>query len=176
MNQLIKKQFNIFILIILSIFFIFSGFTCEKYSDEANPYKSDTHNAQKEPVQEEEKSFLEPSKNIFAKEDQEIDISKIRIEVLNGCGEKGIAKDVTTHLRNLGYDVVNVGNAESFYYAVTIVIDRFGKIENAKDVAKALKTDNYIQQIDKKRILEISVIIGKDYQEIFPELKEAQQL
>ena len=176
MNQLIKKQFSLFILIIVSIFFVFSGFTCEKLSDKANPDKSERQNPKKEPVQKEEKSFLEPAKNLFAKEGKKIDRAKIRIEVLNGCGEKGIAKEVTTRLRALGYDVVNVGNAESFYYDVTIIIDRIGKIENAKDVAKALKTDNYIQQIDKNRILEVSVIIGKDYQKIFPELKEAQQL
>ena len=40
--------------------------------------------------------------------------SIIQLEVLNGCGESGIANNFTNLLRNNGFDVVEVGNFERF--------------------------------------------------------------
>ncbi len=89
----------------------------------------------------------------------------IRVEILNGCGKGGIAREVGQKLRDFGLDVMTLGNAESFAFSETIVIDRVGKIECAQQVADILGTPNVIQQKtpDPFRIEEVTVILGRDY-------------
>lgn len=177
-------SFLFFILLCISIIFYFKSsfnlFRTEENVDtdlEINLKKEEPVSTQLSQDNDAIIDELETSEVIKKPEHpKEIDRSDIRLEVLNGCGKKDIAKEVTTIMRGYGYDVVNVGNADSFHYDVTIIIDRVGAIEFAKDVAKTLDTDNYIQQIDKNRLLEVSVIIGNDFLEIFPQLKGNKNL
>jgi len=92
----------------------------------------------------------------------------VRVEVLNGCGTPGLAKKATDFLRIKGFDVVNVGNAESFEFPETIVIDRVGDMTTAWQVARALGVNNVIQQKDVDLLLEVTLILGKDYQDLEP--------
>jgi hypothetical protein len=89
----------------------------------------------------------------------------IHVEVLNGCGKDGIANEVGQKLRDFGFDVMTLGNAENFNFPETLVIDRVGKPEYAQQVADMLGTTNHIQQKtpDPFRIEEVTVIIGRDY-------------
>lgn len=84
---------------------------------------------------------------------------------MNGCGVSGAADTFTDSLRAKGIDVVNTGNYRSFDIDNTIVIDRSGKMENAKYVAELLGIDDkqVIRQINKNYFLDVCVIIGKDY-------------
>jgi len=93
----------------------------------------------------------------------------IQAEVLNGCGVSGVADTFTDSLRAKGIDVVNTGNYRSFDINNTIVIDRSGKTENAKYVAKllGLNGNQVVRQINKNYFLDVSVIIGKDYNNYF---------
>ena len=95
----------------------------------------------------------------------------IRVEILNGCGTSGIAGAVGEKLRDFGVDVMTLGNAENFNFPETLVMDRLGKIEYARQVAALLGTPNVIQQKtpDPFRIEEVTIIIGRDYEglEIF---------
>jgi hypothetical protein len=95
---------------------------------------------------------------------------KIRVEVLNGCGTKGIADKLTDYLRRNSFDVVNIGNYRSFEVEESIIIDRTGSIYQAVQVAVAmgLSEDNIISQVNKEYLLDVSVILGKDYQKILP--------
>lgn len=94
-----------------------------------------------------------------------ITFQDIRIEILNGCGKDGIAKQLGTKLRAHGFDVMTLGNAGSYAFSETLVIDRVGKMHHAKQVANILGTQNLIQQItpDPFRIEEVTVIVGRDY-------------
>lgn len=89
----------------------------------------------------------------------------IHVEVLNGCGEDGIARALGNRLRALGFDVITVGNADSYSYPETLVIDRVGKLDYARQVADALGIRNTIQQIipDPFRIEEVTVVVGGDH-------------
>lgn len=89
----------------------------------------------------------------------------IRIEILNGCGKDGIAKQLGTKLRAQGFDVMTLGNANNYAFSETLVIDRVGKMHYAKQVASILGTQNLIQQItpDPFRLEEVTVIVGRDY-------------
>ncbi len=92
----------------------------------------------------------------------------IRVEILNGCEERGLARKVTDLLRRSGFDVVNFGNAESFDFLETIVVDRSGHMEKTQRVAEVLGVENCIQQIkqDPYRIEDVLVIIGRDFRKL----------
>lgn len=92
----------------------------------------------------------------------------IHVEVLNGCGQDGVARELGNRLRALGFDVITVGNAESYNYPETLVIDRVGKPDYAKQVSEAIGIPNTIQQIipDPFRIEEVTVVIGGDYRRL----------
>jgi len=91
----------------------------------------------------------------------------VKVEVLNGCGVRGIARRYAELLRRKGFDVVNGngGNAENFGFLESVVVDRSGDIEKARTVAQALGIRHCVQQIrlDPYRIEEVTVIIGKDF-------------
>lgn len=92
----------------------------------------------------------------------------IRVEVLNGCGVAGLAGEVTDFLRLKGFDVVNVGNAETFDFPETLVVDRVGDMPGAWQVARAVGIDNVIQQKEEDLLLDVTLILGKDYQQLPP--------
>jgi len=91
---------------------------------------------------------------------------RIRVEVLNGCGEPGLAREVARFLREHGLDVVNGegSNASHFNFLESIVVDRCGDLEKARYVAKVLGIRNCIQQIYEEgyHIEEVTVVLGKD--------------
>lgn len=92
--------------------------------------------------------------------------SIIQLEVLNGCGEAGIANNFTTHLRNNGFDVVEVGNFERFDVEKTFVISRSASPNNARRVADALgiSEQNIIREESSDFYLDVTVVLGKDYE------------
>jgi len=110
----------------------------------------------------------------FNNKDEEIKIDSsaapLQLEVLNGCGISGKADLLTNYLRKNGFDVVNIGNYRSFDLENSIVIDRTGKIQNAERVAESigLGNENVIQQINKDYLLDVTVILGKDYSKLIP--------
>ena len=96
--------------------------------------------------------------------------ANIQVEVLNGCGVNGIADKLTVYLREKGFDVVNIGNYRSFEIEKSILIGRTENMFNAKIIADSigLKYSNVIQQINKDYLLDVTIILGKDYSKIIP--------
>lgn len=88
----------------------------------------------------------------------------IQVEILNGSGFTAITDKAADFLRQKKFDVVSKGNYESFDVTETLVIDRTGNKANAEAVAKALGVKTkIIQQINSNYLLDVSVVIGKDY-------------
>jgi hypothetical protein len=96
----------------------------------------------------------------------------IKVEVLNGCGVSGIARRFSEFLQRQHFDVVYTGNASAFCFTESIVLDRTGNIDKAERVAQVLGIRNVIQYIntDAYRREEVTVIIGKDYGLLEPEI------
>jgi len=94
----------------------------------------------------------------------------VQLEVLNGCGVPGIGDNFTSYLRFNNFDVVNLGNYVSSDVIKTLVIDRRGNLENAKKVAEALgiKKENVIQQINNDYFLDVTLVLGKDFNQLKP--------
>lgn len=94
----------------------------------------------------------------------------IQVEVLNGCGVSGAAEKFTDYLRKNNFDVVQMGNYISFNIEKSLVIDRTGNKANAIKAADILGINrkNIVQQINKDYFLDVSVIIGKDFNSLKP--------
>jgi hypothetical protein len=94
----------------------------------------------------------------------------IQIDVLNGSGLQGAANGCTSYLRARGYDVVEMRNYKTSDVEESLVIDRVGNRTNAERVAYALgiKKKNIIQQINPDYYVDVSVVIGKDFNSLKP--------
>lgn len=94
----------------------------------------------------------------------------IQLDVLNGCGASGAATAFTGYLRARGFDVVEMHNYKTFDVEHSLVIDRGGNLENAERVAYALgvRKENIIQQINQDYYVDVSVVIGRDYDSLKP--------
>lgn len=88
---------------------------------------------------------------------------RVRVEVLNAAGVPGLARVATRTLRERGFDVVYFGNARGFSPETTLVIDRVGREETARDVAGALEVERVSSRPDSTLLLEVTVVIGRDW-------------
>ena len=84
---------------------------------------------------------------------------RIRVEVLNATRVRGLARRATMHLRDRGFDVVNVGTSRDTRDS-TLVLDRSGHPEWAQLVAKALGGARVDQAPDSSRYLDVTVLVG----------------
>lgn len=85
-----------------------------------------------------------------------------QIEVLNGTGEPGVAREVTMRLRKMGIDVLIEGNAQRFDYRETVLVDRKGNPELMKRLSRRLGVSRVITQIQEKPRVDATLIIGWD--------------
>lgn len=90
---------------------------------------------------------------------------RISVEVLNGAGDAGAASEVTRRLRELGFDVKTYGNAASFGQESTVVLDRSGREDAAREVAAALGGATVRAEPDSSLYLDATVILGRDWRE-----------
>lgn len=90
---------------------------------------------------------------------------RIVVEVLNGTTRVGLARTATRLIRQQGLDVVFFGSADSASRTdSTRVIVRRGRRSAAEIVAKALGAGRVEVELDTLRRVDVSVILGADYQ------------
>lgn len=88
---------------------------------------------------------------------------RVRVEVLNGGGHAGAAREGRDVLREAGFDVVFFGNAGTFDRDSSVVLDRVGRLESARDVADALGIRLVRTEVDANLYLDVTVVLGKDW-------------
>ena len=89
-------------------------------------------------------------------------IVKAEIEILNGCGDAGIATLYSNFLMHEGFDVIESKNADNFDYLNTnIIVHDRTKMAIAQKLAKTLDIKNIV--MNENGIWDLSIIIGKDY-------------
>ena len=88
---------------------------------------------------------------------------RIRVEVLNGSGQSGLARSATEVLRGQGFDVVYFGNASESDHDSSVVLDRGGRVDFARDVADALRIPRVVSQPDSNLYLDATVVLGEDW-------------
>ncbi|MGQ9643128.1 MAG: LytR C-terminal domain-containing protein [Ignavibacterium sp.] len=89
----------------------------------------------------------------------------IQVEVLNACGAAGLADKFTDLLRSKKFDVVKTGNFASFDIDNSFIIDRVGNKSFAYSLADSIgiSKQNVIQQFNKNYYLDVTLVIGKDF-------------
>ncbi len=85
-----------------------------------------------------------------------------QIEVLNGTGEQGVAREVTMKLRKMGIDVLIEGNARHFDYRESVLVDRKGNPELMKKLSRRLGVSSVVTQIQERPRVDATLIIGWD--------------
>jgi len=107
------------------------------------------------------------------------DYIRAEIEVLNGCGESGVANLFTKFLRSEGYDVIEIKNADNFQYTETIILFHNQKAQKkAEMLSEILNVNQSNIQFNKNSVWDLSVIIGSDYKNLtsFEEIKKFYEL
>ena len=92
---------------------------------------------------------------------QAVDASNLKIEVLNGSGNKQNLEKVTNLLKENGYTISTTGTTKST--SKTTIINRTAQTEETEENLKSiLKTENINKGTDTKKGVDFTVIIGKD--------------
>lgn len=119
------------------------------------------------------KSIFE--ENRFPTAEELIDPSTINVKVFNGAGKPGLARAVSSYLRDLGFNVLGSKNADRFDYQLSLIIYKPGHEEEAKLVKKLLAVgelvqteENYLNMLGSASV---GVIAGSDMLEM-DEIKE----
>lgn len=91
---------------------------------------------------------------------------RVSVEVLNGAGEAGAASLVTEALRDAGFDVKTFGNAPTFEYEHTVVIDRSGRPGASRSVADVLDVQEVVSEPEPALYLDATIILGRDWKQL----------
>jgi hypothetical protein len=83
-----------------------------------------------------------------------------QIQILNGCGKPGAAESFRNYLTDQGFD---------------IVVARTANEPVARDLAKVLNTENLIHLFDPLAMVDATVFIGKDYEELIKRWQRPKQ-
>ena len=115
-------------------------------------------------------SGYSPSVNTVAKRENDTSHVPLQINILNGCGVSGVGNTMTKYCRQMGYDVVEMGNYKKFDVEHSLVIDRSGKTPEAQRLASLLGIEkkNVVQQFNNDQMVSASVVIGKDFKSLTP--------
>jgi hypothetical protein len=87
---------------------------------------------------------------------------RIRVEVLNATNIRGLARRATMHLRDRGFDVLEIGTAGE-QLDTTVVFDRSGHPHWARRAAEALGGARVESRPDSSRYLDITVLVGRTW-------------
>jgi hypothetical protein len=85
-----------------------------------------------------------------------------QLEVLNGTGEQGVAREVTMKLRKMGIDVLIEGNAGRFDYRETVLVDRKGNPDLMMKLSRRLGVSRVLKQVQDRPHVDATLIIGWD--------------
>lgn len=86
--------------------------------------------------------------------------NRIRVEVLNAGGVRGVAAQARDALRDAGFDVVMYGNASRFDLEASEVLLREGDPAAAHAVARALGITTVRDMPDSTLLVEVTVMLG----------------
>lgn len=86
----------------------------------------------------------------------------VRVQVLNGSGEGGVAGRLASTLREGGFHVVEVRNADRDDYFATLVVARSEDPAGALAVARYLGGPPVIRQALSSDQTDVTVVLGSD--------------
>jgi hypothetical protein len=92
---------------------------------------------------------------------------QIQLNILNACGESGVAAKFKEYYRIKEFDVVEIGNYNK-ELDKSIVIDRIGDLRSAYKIAQiaGISDTLVVSSIDSTMYLRTTLVIGKDWREL----------
>ncbi len=87
----------------------------------------------------------------------------IRLEILNGTANSGLARRTAELYRSYGFDVVTVGNAEQDGVQETIVVDRVGNEIFANRTAEIIRASLIDLQLEGQPGVDVTIVLGEDF-------------
>lgn len=109
-----------------------------------------------------------PSLPQYKEEKKASRFHNIRVEVINAAGAPQLARKVTFLLRNRGFDVVYFGNSKERLDRTVIVERVDSSLVNANFLGDVIGCNNLMLDYDPDRLLEVSLLLGRDYRKFFP--------
>jgi hypothetical protein len=95
-----------------------------------------------------------------------VPIPALQIEVLNGCGEPGLAQGAAERLQGLGHDVVRVGDAPLTGLKRTVILDRRGRDRLSRELARRIgPCPVLLERMDKPEV-DLTLILGEDWKHL----------
>ncbi len=88
--------------------------------------------------------------------------TRVRVQILNGTKQHGLAQRATALLRNRGFDVVEIGTVAE-PRDTTLVLDLSGHPDWANRVARSLEPARVESRPDSSRYLDIAVVLGSTW-------------
>ena len=92
---------------------------------------------------------------------------RVQIQVLNGCGDRGIADLYASYLRENNYDVIDYKNADHFNYNASQIIVHNNNllVENIADLL-FIPSSNIDYIFDENIFYDLTLIVGRDYKNL----------
>jgi len=90
--------------------------------------------------------------------------SGLKVEIWNGSGASGAGQKVAEALRDGGFTVSEVKNADRSDYGTTLVVDRKGNARAAREVVESLHGGIALLMRSQDSPVDVRVIVGRDYQ------------
>ncbi len=93
------------------------------------------------------------------------DSLSITVEVLNGTKTPGLATRARELLQSYDLEVMPPNNADNDQYQNTVVLDRTGRMDDAKKVADIIRCTRIYSKPDPQmdQAVDVTVILGKDF-------------
>lgn len=98
------------------------------------------------------------------------------VEVLNGTGRKNVAMNAAALIKKKGLKIKRYGNAGSFKYEKTLLVDWKGGLEKTLAIASLLQIDpqNIIVYDKPNKPLDVTLVVGKDWDTILAKMEQGK--
>jgi len=105
-------------------------------------------------------------------EDEIIEITSLKLSILNGCGVKGAASEVKDSLINRNFknvDIISWDNVKSykFIYGKSIIVVKKNDENKLKFLMKITGISRRIYAFDENTMEDFQIILGRDYRTYF---------
>ncbi len=90
-------------------------------------------------------------------------VPRLRVEVLNGCAEPGLAHRAADRLRRWGLEVVDVGNAVGASLDHSVLVDRAGKPRLTRRLARQLGPLPLVLERVAEPGADVTLVLGPDW-------------
>ena len=133
-----------------------------------NQEKFRVETVQSKPVYIEGISYLEPNVEEVQQRVKSLIYAKnsgMKVEVLNGNAMAGIAHTIAKALELQGFEIVNIGNADTFNYEQTKIIVYSKEVNLDNQFKELFKDFEIVKEYQEQANLDLVIILGRDMAE-----------